>query len=71
MEEINQGAADCRQGCPAGWEDIGGALYTAIGAGLLYASARKLKRDITPQAPRAAKQAKRTAEAVKEELGHA
>ena len=50
---------------------IGGALYTAIGAGLLYAYARKLKRDITPQAPRAAKQAKRTAEAGKEELGHA
>jgi hypothetical protein len=50
---------------------IGGALYTLIGAGLLYAYARKLKRDMAPSAPRAAKQARRTAQAVKEELGNA
>jgi hypothetical protein len=50
---------------------VGGVLYTLIGAGLLHAYARKLKRDMAPQVPRTTREARRTAQDMKEELGHA
>jgi hypothetical protein len=46
-------------------------VYAALCGTLLFTYARKLKRDITPVAPKAAEHASRTAKAVKEELRHA
>jgi hypothetical protein len=50
---------------------IGAAVYLALSGGLLFGYAKKLKRDLKPVAPAAAEEAKKTVEAVKEELRHA
>ncbi len=48
-----------------------GVVYVAICAALLFSYAGRLKRDVAPEMPATMAEAKRTVEAVKEELRHA
>jgi Putative Actinobacterial Holin-X, holin superfamily III len=47
------------------------AVYAAICAGLIFSYAKRLKRHVTPPMPETKAEAKRTVDAVKEELRHA